>query len=110
MKLNPKCLNGKMQMAITNQGELIPCCYCDSGHTRDDPVYKKLLSVSKIDDYDSIQDILKTPEWKEFEKNLRKNIGIPACIITCEVRDNDDMMKKETLINFKLEKTESRSV
>jgi len=41
-KLDPKCLNNKMQVALTNKGELIPCCYCDTKLTRQDPKFQQL--------------------------------------------------------------------
>lgn len=95
IKLEPQCLQGKMELGITNNGELIPCCYCDSAHTRGNPEYEKLLSVSKINEYEKVEDILETPEWKEFEGNLKNNIGFPACERTCIVRSNeDDVVKK----------------
>ena len=106
IKLDPKCLkDNKMQMAVTNNGELIPCCWCDSAHTRDNPTYKKLLAVSKIDDYEKIEDILETIEWKEFENNLRNNKGLPACERTCPVRkDKEDVVKKSFTIDLDSDK------
>lgn len=110
IKLDPKCLRDDMQMAITNEGHLIPCCYCDSGHTRDDPLYIKLLKVSKISDYETIDEILNTPEWQEFEENLKQHIGPRACVNTCRVRKNDDIIKKETLFDSTTGTQEERNV
>lgn len=95
-KLDPKCLKGEMQAALTNRGELIPCCYCDTQRTLADPEFQKLLKVSKIKDYDTIEEIYLTKEWIEFVDNLKNNKGPWACWRTCEKRDNDDLVRKET--------------
>ena len=42
-----------------------------------------MLEVSTIDNTNSIEDILKSKELKEFADNLSKNIGPPACLTTC---------------------------
>ena len=81
-RLAPKCFDD-MRMAITNNGYLIPCCYCDDKSTMENRDFKKLLAVSNINDYEKIEDILKTKQWKMFYKNLKRNIGPPACVRTC---------------------------
>lgn len=104
VELDPKCFK-KQQMAVTNRGHLIPCCYCDTKHTMDDPEFQKLLAVSKISDYNSISDILATEEWKEFEYNLRQNIGPRACQTICaknkknllNVKEIEDLKTGETI-------------
>lgn len=106
-KLQPKCFDNFL-MAITNDGYLFPCCYCDDQITRNDPNFKKLMAVSKIDDYDSLDEIVSTQEWKNFEENLRNNKGPFACINTCQVRDNkDDIVRKDTWINPKTGEVEN---
>lgn len=81
--LDPLCFKGEIAMAVTNRGELIPCCRCDNPWNSADPNFKKLLSVSKVSKDNKVDDILKKPEWKEFRKNLKKNIGPPSCVTTC---------------------------
>ena len=85
-KLDPKCFKD-MRLAITNYGCLIPCCYCDEPVTMNDPTFKKLLAVSNINDYENIEDILKTKQWKTFYKNLKRHIGPPACGNTCSEKN-----------------------
>ena len=99
-KLDPLCfknetidLNGVkteygMQVAMTNKGELIPCCYLDTPANQLDVDYQKLLKVSKISDYDNIEEIYLTKEWTEFVENLKKHKGFFACKITCPKREN----------------------
>lgn len=73
-----------MAFAVTNRGELIPCCRCDEPGTIDDPEFQKLLAVSKISENNSVEDILSTKQWKRFYKNLKRNIGPKACWNTCQ--------------------------
>ena len=97
IKLDPKCLKGEIAVALTNRGELIPCCYCDDSPTLRDKKFKKLLEVSKISKVDDIMEIFLTKEWIDFAKDLENNIGPAACINTCKVRNNPkDGIRKET--------------
>jgi len=82
-ELDPQCINGTIAYAVTNRGHLIPCCRCDDPQTMNDSEFQKLLSVSKISDYNSINEILQTKEWIEFEENLKNNKGPHACFHTC---------------------------
>ena len=82
-KLDPLCMKGEMAFSVTNRGELIPCCRCDEPKTINDPEFQKLLAASKISEHDSIDDILKTKQWKRFYKNLLKHKGPAACWRTC---------------------------
>lgn len=87
-ELDPKCLNGQQEaFAITNRGELIPCCWLDTGLSRDDLDYEALALASNINDYDSIDEILLQPEWIEFRKNLRNGKGFKFCHLQCKKRD-----------------------
>jgi hypothetical protein len=85
-------------VAITNQGELIPCCYVDTPRNNLDPEYKKLLKVSKINDYDNIEEIYLTKEWIEFAENLRNHKGPFGCKLTCpKKRDEKNITRKENI-------------
>ena len=104
--LEPRCMPAKgsiekrMQAAITNRGELVPCCWIDQKMAREDPVIQKMLKVSNISDYNSIEDILLTKEWKEFAKNLaEKNLNKvrPVCIYMCAKRTGKDRQKIENI-------------
>ena len=44
----PKCLVDEIQIALTNRGHLIPCCWCDEEWSLKTPEFQKLLKVSKI--------------------------------------------------------------
>lgn len=97
--LYPRCCHNdprdRMQLAITNLAELIPCCQLDNMSTREDPHVAKLLKVSKMDDYDSIEEILLTDEWLEFYDNLSKGIAPQRCYKICDGKPN----RIETIID-----------
>lgn len=94
-QLDPLCFKGQMAFAVTNRGELIPCCRCDEPDTINDPEFQELLKVSKISDHNSVKDILSTKPWKRFYKNLKRNIGPKACWRTCKL--NKSKAKTQTL-------------
>jgi len=101
IKLDPICFRGTHMMAITNTGYLLPCCYCDHPSTLEDIEFKKLLAVSKIEDYETIDEILSKKEWIDFEENLRNHKGAPACIEVCRVReDKNNIIRKDIWINL----------
>ena len=87
-ELDPKCLDDRQpSFGLTNRGELIPCCWMDNQVNRLDEDYQKLLAVSKIEDYDSIDEILFTDEWIKFSKNITKGIGFMSCHNICKKRE-----------------------
>lgn len=104
-KLDPKCLNGKQEaFALTNKGQLIPCCWLDTQAQRAESDYQQLLMVSHVDDYDSIEEIFLTDEWVEFYSNLKKGKGFSHCHRICKWRESDQH-KKEIILDKKTGKT-----
>ena len=98
LQLDPKCLKDEMQVAITNKGELIPCCYLDTPRNNLDLEYKKLLKVSKINDYNSIEEIYLNKEWIEFAENLSNHKGPYGCKLTCpKKKDEKNIIRKENI-------------
>ena len=104
--LEPRCMPAKgsiekrMQAAMTNRGELIPCCWMDQSSALEHPVMKQMLKVSKISEHKSIEDILLTKEWQEFARNLaERNLDkvVPTCIIHCKKRTGRDRQKIEDI-------------
>ena len=77
IELSPLCLPDKegtrldkMPMAVNNRGYLLPCCWCDEKNIINSKQFKPLYDVSKLEDYNSINEILETKEWIEFENDL----------------------------------------
>ena len=98
-EIDAKCLDNRQQaFGFTNRGELIPCCWADTGYNRDHPTFQKLVKVSKIADHDSIEDILMTDEWIEFTENLMNGKGMPVCHHVCKKRTTAQH-KKEIFID-----------
>ena len=96
-ELDPKCLDRRQsQFAITNRGELIPCCYLDDERLRNNLDFVKLKMVSHIDDYDNIEDILETEEWQLFYSNLKQGKAFSICHNVCAKFDGP----KKVLHNF----------
>ncbi len=98
-EIDPKCLNGQQEaFAITNRGELIPCCWLDTGHQRKEEDYMKLVWASNITDYDNIEEILLQDEWIEFYENLKKGRGFAFCHHVCKKRETNQH-KRMTILN-----------
>ena len=94
IKMKPMCFE-EFAFGITNKGELLPCCYCDDQQTLNDPDFKKLTDVSKIADYDKIEDIFKNKEWKEFYDLLANDIPpCHACFQTCGFKKDGKPIKE----------------
>lgn len=92
--MKPMCFD-KFAFGITNKGELLPCCHCDDPKTINDPDFKKLTEVSKLADYDKIEDIFKNKEWKEFYDLLIKDIPpCHACYQTCGFKEDGTPIKE----------------
>jgi|TARA_B110000459_G_scaffold77490_1_gene87188 hypothetical protein len=83
IELDPLCFKDEIAFAVTNQGVLVPCCRFDDPATMGDTQMKPLIEASKISENNTIDDILKKEEWKQFADNLSKNIGPAACLTTC---------------------------
>ena len=97
-KLDPRCVSGVQQMAMTNRGHLIPCCYMDTIATMKTEHMQKLLKVSKVSEHNSIKDIVLSDEWLEFCENLKKDIAPPQCFKTCGTREvRDEPLRVETV-------------
>ena len=94
VKLKPACFEG-FPLAVTNQGYLLPCCYCDDPHTLRDLEFQKLMAVSKLDDSESIEKILAKKQWKRFYKNLTRHVGPPACMQVCSIKEKGKGVRRD---------------
>ena len=95
-KFVAQCMNGKMQLDMNNRGVFMPCCWCDHEHTLSTPLFKKMEKVSKVAEADSIEDILFSDEWLDFEKIMREGEAgdtsrVPEnCMYHCSGRGEDE--------------------
>ena len=101
--LEPRCMlqgnERRQQAAVTNRGHLIPCCWIDQTYELKHPTMQKILAVSKIDEVESIDEILLSEPWQKFAKDLAernyKEI-MPVCVIHCrKFTDSKDKQKIE---------------
>ena len=106
--LEPKCmLQGKerrQQVAVTNRGHLIPCCWIDQTEELEQPTMQKMLAVSKISEVESIDEILLSEPWQKFAKDLAENNFkeiMPVCVTHCLKRTDDKDKLKDEVYHFK---------
>jgi|TARA_B110000444_G_scaffold182342_1_gene171219 hypothetical protein len=96
VKIKAMCFNGDMNLAVTNRGQVLPCCHCDTETMMNDPDFKKLAENSYLKDYDHVNDILSNDHWQAFHKSLENNRGPFACWDTC--RSNKKQGKQEMTV------------
>jgi len=97
-ELDPKCFDRRQEaFALTNRMEVIPCCWLDTQVNRQNFEYQQLLLASRLEDYDSVEEIFLTEEWIEFRNNLSKGKGFPLCHLVCRKR-NSPQHKKEIFL------------
>jgi|TARA_R110001632_G_scaffold43822_9_gene111456 hypothetical protein len=96
VKIKPMCFNGDMNLAVTNRGQVLPCCHCDTERMMKDPEFKKLAENSYLKDYDHVNDILSNDHWQAFYESLENNRGPFACWDTC--RSNKKQGKQEMTV------------
>lgn len=109
-ELDPYCFNEKIAFAVTNSGDLIPCCMCDDPQTMEDPEFKKLVAVSKVSNFKSFKDIVKQKEWIEFFKNLKNNKGPFACFLMCRKTRSEEQAQVTKVIDPKTDTTIDRII
>ena len=96
VKIKPMCFNGDMNLAVTNRGQVLPCCHCDTERMMKDPEFKKLAENSYLKDHDHVNDILSNDHWQAFYESLENNRGPFACWDTC--RSNKKQGKQEMTV------------
>lgn len=102
-ELDPSCYDSRQPaFAMTNRGEVIPCCWLDTKFNRVDDRYQKLLMVSNIDDYDDISEIFLTDEWVQFYQDLRNHKGFPSCHVHCRKREKPAHRREITYVKQEL--------
>lgn len=98
-ELDPLCLKGAIAIAVTNQGHLVPCCRCDDPRTMNNPEFQKLLAVSKISDYENIEQIMYTEEWSKFKSELEQHRAPPGCWSVCRKNKPEEHKQSWSVID-----------
>jgi len=97
--IKPMCIRGNMNLAVTNRGQLLPCCKCDTHRMMKDPEFKKLVDNSYLTDYNSVNDILNNDYYKAFQESLERNRCPFACWDLC--RTNKEKGRQEMTVAVK---------
>lgn len=67
----------------TSRGYILPCCYMDTPNLFESDAAFLVDERFKLDNVDSIDDIIESEVWQNFYRNLKNNIGPTQCHITC---------------------------
>lgn len=69
--IDPKCLKGTISLGHSNEGFLMPCCWC-ACIIGDEEL--KFLSQDhlKLSNVDSVEQIINSEEWNEFFRILKE--------------------------------------
>ena len=68
-RFKPVCIEKKIDMAVTNRNQLLPCCYIDNPHFLEDSTINQLAKSSDISKHNSLEDITNNKEWVELKRN-----------------------------------------
>ena len=82
-KLYPKCLESDAEMGNTSQGYLLPCCWWDVPDLFTSDLKDLVQEKFKLDTIQSIDEILLSPEWASFFKNIKEGIAPDYCYQIC---------------------------
>ena len=99
--LKPKCAKGK-SFALNAEGYLLPCCWTDplrklksdynGSMAGMDDLFKEEL---KIENVDTIEDIIMSIEWLDFFNGLIKGTSVPKI---CKKYCGDDRDTREEIV------------
>lgn len=89
-RFKPVCIEKKIDMAVTNRNQLLPCCYIDNPHFLEDSTINQLAKSSDISKHNSLEDITNNKEWVELKRKIQeasesqdvKNVPWP-CVHSC---------------------------
>lgn len=94
-KFVPQCVHGLRMgereenvplTAYTNNGYLLPCCLVEGVEFH--PVFSKFLDPAlRVEDNESIDDIVTSDTWVDFFYNIINNKDVPSiCLQKCSER------------------------
>lgn len=67
----------------TSRGYILPCCYMDTPDLFDGDASFLVDEKFKLDNVESIDEIIESDVWQKFYDNLRNGIGPTQCHRTC---------------------------
>lgn len=82
-KIYPKCLEKDAEYGNTARGFILPCCWLDTPDLFDGDAAFLVKEKFKLDNVDSVDEILESDEWTQFYSDLRNDIGPKQCHSTC---------------------------
>jgi len=95
MKIKPKCLMlATRPLGHSAQGYILPCCWCDNIIYKDKYVELLYQEELKIENNNSIEDIINSEQWQEFVNAIHSDDPPKVCKSFCGELPNT----KETII------------
>ena len=65
----PNCIHNNKEPAYSSTGYILPCCWCDTAFILDDEDFNSILQDKfKLDNVQSVSEIVESEEWKDFFK------------------------------------------
>lgn len=85
----PKCIQGKKEIGHTTSGYLLPCCWSDFYKNEIPELTQEHL---KIDNVNSIEEIIHSKEWNDFKNRLKTNPP-EYCKMYCGYKKNSESVE-----------------
>lgn len=80
--IEPKCLDDKYFLGHSSEGFILPCCWIDS-YDKYKLIPELLQKKFNLLNVNSIEEILSSPEWKNFFSKIKEN-PLPICHLYCK--------------------------
>ena len=65
----PSCIHDNKEPAYSSTGYILPCCWCDTGFILEDEDFASIVQEKfRLDNVQSVKEIVESDEWKEFKK------------------------------------------
>ena len=87
----PKCINGEKIIGHSATGWILPCCWLDPNEDpiEDEKIKALFTDDLKIENVESIEDILYSDPWIEFMNTIQSGKDVPTmCLKYCSESPN----------------------
>lgn len=100
-KFIPKCIEGKIPVAISATQFLLPCCWIDKIEGWNDPIISKFFNESLNLKTNEVEDIVESVTWKEFKSLLINNpeLAPELCKKQCTAKVDENPNRNRTRVN-----------